>query len=94
MSKVKNKPKSYYILLPNEPDEYAMYESNLLGESDINGTFWAGSGLHLLMNLIEKNSNLLTNITIKTDQNKKLEIIEFIDEIKKYKINYDNLERK
>jgi hypothetical protein len=88
------KPESYYILLPGQPDEYATYESNLLGELDINGTFWVGSGLNLLMELINTNSNLLIGVIIKTSKNKKLEIEEFVDLLRGYKIKYDNLERK
>lgn len=88
------KPESYYILLPGQPDEYATYESNLLGELDFNGTFWVGAGLKLLMDLVTTNSKNLLGLTIKTSQNKKLKIEEFVDLLRRYKIKYDNLERK
>ena len=92
MEKTKyEKTVTYYILLPGDTVEDASFDSNLLGEIDIMGTFWAGTGLHALMNISSKNPELLPNIRIITDSNQKLSIDDFLKIISDRKIKYNRL---
>lgn len=76
----------YYILMPGDK-ESELSDANLLGDASF-GTFWAGSGLKVLMSLVDKNPDMLPNIKIKTDVNKSLTIDEFLTEISRLKIRY------
>ena len=76
----------YYILMPGDR-ESELSDANLLGDSSFD-TFWGGSGLKILMTLVDKNPEALPNITIKTDSNKVLTIEEFLNEIAGLKIRY------
>lgn len=77
---------SYYILLPGDNEEDTFYEDNLLGESDINGSFWPGSGLKALMKISCDNKELLPEIRIITDQKKSLTVEQFLTDLGKLKV--------
>jgi hypothetical protein len=76
----------YYILLPDDTKESAMFESNELGENTGFGVFWAASGLVFLMNIVDTNPELLPDITIKTDKGKELSVEQFLTDIKGLKV--------
>lgn len=70
----------YFIFLPGDTEKDAMLDTNLLGESSFN-KFYSGQGLRALMKIVNTRPELLTQITIKTDQNKTLSVEEFLNEI-------------
>ena len=70
----------YYILMPNDSEADALNEANLLGEESF-GSFWPGSGLMVLMTLVEKAPETLPTIKIVTDQNQTIGVSEFLEKI-------------
>jgi len=68
-------------------NESELSDANLLGDSSF-GTFWGGSGLKILMSLVDKQPEMLPNITIKTDTNKTITIDQFLTEISGLKVRY------
>ena len=76
----------YYILMPGDTEEDLLNETNLIGEESF-GTFWAGTGLKVLMNIVDKQPELLPLVTIRSDMSKKsYSIEEFLTAIQKLKI--------
>jgi hypothetical protein len=67
--------------------ESELSDANLLGDASFN-TFWGGSGLKVLMTMVDKQPEMLPNVTIKTDTNKTLTIDQFLTEISKLKVRY------
>ena len=76
----------YYVMLPADTEESAMFESNELGENTGFGVFWAASGLMFLMNIVDTKPEILPDITIKTEKGNKLSVEEFLTEIKGLKV--------
>ncbi len=78
----------YYILMQGEPVENCMNETNLLGEDNGFGVFWAGSGLEALMNIVNKHPEYLVgkSIDIITDKGQYLTVEEFLKSIEKLKV--------
>jgi hypothetical protein len=76
----------YYILMPGDK-ETELSDANLLGESSFD-TFWGGGGLKILMKLVDRQPEVLPNVTIKTDANKIITIDQFLTDIGKLKIRY------
>jgi len=76
----------YYLLMPGDTEQDALNEANLLGEESF-GVFWAGTGLKTLMNIVDKEPELLPLIQIKSDMSAKvLSIEDFLTNIQKLKI--------
>jgi len=75
----------YFILLPGDTEKDALNEANLLGESSFD-VFWAGTGLKILMHMVNNEPEALMAAKIMSDSGKKLSITEFLDEIKKLKV--------
>ena len=75
----------YFILLPGDTEKDCINDTNLLGESSFN-TFYAGMGLKALMKMVDKTPELLTQVTIKTDQGKSLSVEEFLTAIQPLKV--------
>jgi len=76
----------YFLLMPSDTEEDALNEANLIGEESF-GVFWAGSGLKILMNLVDKEPQLLPLVTIRSDMSKKsYSIEEFLTKIQKLKV--------
>ena len=73
----------YFIMFPDDKD--VTFEPNLLGESSFK-VFWAGAGLKKLMWMVDKTPELLPLVRIKTDKGRSLEVIDFLEEIKKLKV--------
>ena len=75
----------YFILMPGDSEKDCINDSNLLGESSFN-TFYSGQGLRALMKIVNTRPELLTQVTIKTDQNQTLSVEEFLTDIQKLKV--------
>ena len=76
----------YFIMLPGDTPKEAYYESNEIGENTGFGVFWAGSGLKALMNMVDKQPEILPHITIRTDKGDSLSVEQFLTEIKGLKV--------
>ena len=75
----------YFILMPGDTEADCVNETNLLGESSFE-KFYSGSGLKVLMKIVNNRPELLPSITIKTDKGKTLSIEEFLTDIKSLKV--------
>lgn len=76
----------FFLLMPGDTEEDTLNEANLLGEASF-GIFWAGTALKTLMNLVDKDPEVLTQVRIATDMSKKIfSIEEFLTVIQKHKI--------
>jgi len=74
--------------MQGEPVENCMNETNLLGEDNGFGVFWAGSGLEALMNIVNKHPEYLVGkaVDIITDKGQYLTVEEFLKSIEKLKV--------
>jgi len=74
--------------MQGEPVENCMNETNLLGEDNGFGVFWAGSGLEALMNIVNKHPEYLVGkaVDIVTDKGQYLTVEEFLNAIEKLKV--------
>ena len=74
--------------MQGEPVENCLNETNLLGEDNGFGIFWAGSGLRALMNIVNNHPEYLIGkgVGIITDKGKHLSIEEFLKSIEKLKV--------
>jgi len=70
----------YYILMANDSERDALNEANLLGEESL-GNFWPGSGLGVLMTLVDQAPEALPTVRIMTDQNEVIGVGEFLEKI-------------
>ena len=77
---------TYYIMLPGDSEKEVYFDSNLLGENTGFGVFWAGSGLKVLMEMVDKNPDMLPDVSIRTDKGKTLSVEEFLTQIKGLKV--------
>ena len=75
----------YYILMPGDTERDASNETNLLGDASFD-IFWAGTGLKILMNIVNTEPELLTQCIIIGDNGKKYTVTEFLDNINKLKV--------
>jgi hypothetical protein len=77
----------YYILLPGDSESDLVDGSDnfILGEVSFK-TFYPGLGLKALMNMVEKQPELLTKVTIKSDRNESISVEEFLTRIQPLKI--------
>ena len=73
-------------MLPGDSEKEVYFDSNLLGENTGFGVFWAGSGLKVLMEMVDKNPDMLPDVSIKTDKGKTLSVEEFLTQIKGLKV--------
>ncbi len=75
----------YYLMGPDDTEQDALNEANLLGEASFQ-YFWAGSALKTLMRVVDENPNLLNYFEIINEKGKKLSIAEFLEDIRKLKV--------
>ena len=73
---------TYYLLLNDSHVE--------IGEESL-GKFWPSDGLKALYKIMNENPQMLSEITIKTDQNEQLTITEFIDTLESLKMEIRNV---
>jgi hypothetical protein len=78
----------YFIIMEGEPIENCMNDTNLLGEDNGFGVFWAGSGLQALMNIVNKHPEYLVGkrLDIITDKGTHLTVEEFLQSIEKLQV--------
>jgi len=74
--------------MQGEPIENCMNETNLLGEDNGFGVFWAGSGLRALMNIVTNHPEYLVGkaVDIITDKGNYLTVEEFLKSIETLKV--------
>ena len=70
----------YYIMMPGDNPESAMFESNLLGESSFK-VFWAAQGLKVLMSMVDRAPEMLEAVTIKTEKGESISVEQFLERI-------------
>jgi len=75
----------YYILMANDSERDALNEANLLGEESL-GNFWPGSGLGVLMRLVDEAPEALPTVRIMTDYKETIGVGEFLEKISTLKI--------
>ena len=75
----------YFILLPDDTEQDVDFSTNILGESSFKN-FWADDGFQVLVRLVEKYPNTLSEIKIKDDKNKTYTVEEFLEKIKNLKV--------
>ena len=76
----------YYILYPDNTEADTVNDINQLGDDNGFGVFWANRGFNVLMNAVNKNHDILNNLTIITEKGIGLTVEEFLDKIKKLKV--------
>jgi len=78
----------YFILMEGESVENCVNDTNLLGEDNGFGVFWAGTGLKALMNIVENHEDYIIGkaVNIITDKGIALSVEEFLKAIEKLKV--------
>jgi len=74
----------YFILLPDDTEQDVDFSTNILGESSFKN-FWADDGFQVLVRLVEKYPDTLSEVKIKDDKNKTYTVEEFLEKNKKLK---------
>ncbi len=75
----------YYVLLPGDKIENLDFDANRLGEKSFN-VFWAGDGLHALMNLSKKFPDRLEEVRIIDSKKNEHTVEEFLKIIDRLEI--------
>jgi hypothetical protein len=75
----------YFILLPDDTEQDVDFSTNILGESSFKN-FWADDGFQVLVRLVEKYPDTLSEVKIKDDKNKTYTVEEFLEKIKNLKV--------
>ena len=75
----------YFILLPGDTEESVDFSTNILGEVSFKN-FWADQGFEILVRLVEKYPDTLTEVVVKDEKNKSYSVEEFLDKISKLKV--------
>ena len=75
----------YFILLPGDTEESVDFSTNILGEVSFKN-FWADDGFEILVRMVNKYPDTLSEIKIKDDKNKTYTVEEFLDKIKNLKV--------
>jgi hypothetical protein len=74
----------YFMLMPDDTEQDAMFDSNLLGEGSFS-TFWAGGAFVKFVKIVETELEHINHIRIMTDRGKQLSVEDFVNELKNYK---------
>ena len=75
----------YFILLPGDTEESVDFSTNILGEVSFRN-FWADQGFGILVRLVEKYPDTLSEVVIKDEKSKSYSVEEFLEKIKKLRI--------
>lgn len=75
----------YYILYPGNTEADTVNSINQLGDASFK-TFWAQRGFNVLMNAVEQGHDIVEHLIIKDEKGKGYSIEEFLDKIKKLKV--------
>ena len=75
----------YYIMMPGDDPESAMFESNLLGEASFK-VFWAAQGLTVLMSMVDRAPEMLEVATIRTEKGETISVEQFLERIQNLQV--------
>jgi hypothetical protein len=75
----------YFILLPGDTEESVDFSTNILGEVSFKN-FWADQGFGILVRLVEKYPDTLSEVVIKDEQSKSYSVEQFLEKIKNLKV--------
>ena len=75
----------YYLLLTGDSEKDVYFDSNVLGEESF-GKFYPEKGFGALMNIKDRNPELLEKITVKKETGEVITLDQFIDVITTLKI--------
>ena len=75
----------YYLLLDDDTEEDAIYDTNVLGEESF-GVFYPSVGFTAFNNIIRNHPDLVDNVKIYDDTKKSYTISEFISVLEEFKI--------
>ena len=75
----------YFTLLPDDTEQDVDFSTNILGEVSFKN-FWADDGFEILVRMVNKYPDTLSEIKIKDDKNKTYTVEEFLDKIKNLKV--------
>jgi hypothetical protein len=75
----------YFILLPGDTEEAVFLETHLIGESSFT-SFYAGTGFKVLKKIIENKPELMPDVRIISDENKRFSVEEFLEILKSFRI--------
>ena len=75
----------YFILLPGDTEESVDFSTNILGEVSFKN-FWADQGFGILVRLVEKYPDTLSEVVIKDEKSKSYSVEEFLEKIKKLRV--------
>jgi len=75
----------YFILLPGDTEESVDFSTNILGEVSFKN-FWADQGFGILVRLVEKYPDTLSEVVIKDEQSKSYSVEQFLDKINNLRI--------
>jgi hypothetical protein len=76
----------YYLMLPGDTEEDCVQDTNILGEDNGFGVFWANTGLKALDKITATRPDLLEHVTIINERKKKFTVEQFVDTISKLKV--------
>ena len=76
---------TYYLLLENDTEEDALYDTNILGEESF-GTFYPSVGFMMLNRIINEKPELLETLQILDEHKNSYTLTNFLDELEKWKI--------
>ncbi len=76
---------TYYLLLENDTEEDALYDTNILGEESF-GTFYPSVGFMMLNRIINEKPELLESIQILDDHKNSYTLTNFLDKLELWRI--------
>ena len=76
---------TYYLLLEGDSEKDVYFDANVLGEESF-GKFYPEKGFGALMNIKDRNPELLEKITVKKETGEVITLDQFIDVITTLKI--------
>ena len=76
---------TYYLLMENDSEKDAYLSTNILGEESF-GKFYPENGFKALMNIKDRNPELLEKVTVKKETGEVITLDKFIDVISTLKI--------
>lgn len=75
----------YFILLPGDTEADTFLETHLIGESSFS-SFYSGTGFKVLKKIIDTKPELIPEVRIISDENKRFTVEEFLELVKTMRI--------
>ena len=76
---------TYYLLLENDTEEDALYDTNILGEESF-GTFYPSFGFIMLNRIINEKPELLETLQILDEHKNSYTLTNFLDKLELWRI--------